>query len=319
MKHDPDPQIAVVIATRDREDYLAAALEALASQSIAPQSFEVVVVRDEGEPGPTRPDPDGLRVRHLFHHDPAPAAKRNLGWRTTDAPLIAFTDDDCRPERDWLERLATAARVLGDSALVQGRTLSDPHHSDLRGPLSKTREVHGPAGLYETCNVAYSRTVLERVGGFDETFRRAWGEDVDLGWRARNAGAAFAFEPDAVVYHAVLNPGPGALLRAALSAGDAVRVVRDYPELRGLLYMRLFWRRSHPWAYLGVLAVALGSVARRPAGALALVPWSLHHLRRGDLPGGPPSPRELGVLLALDLAGIAAMVRGSVRYRSPML
>ncbi|MBA2298411.1 MAG: glycosyltransferase, partial [Actinobacteria bacterium] len=109
MGAEQRPEAAVVIATRERETRLAFCLEALAAQSVESARFEVVVVRPAGQPGPRAAAPEGLRVRFLEHRgEPGPGAQRNTGWRASEAPLVAFTDDDCRPEGRWLERLMAA-------------------------------------------------------------------------------------------------------------------------------------------------------------------------------------------------------------------
>ena len=125
-----EPDIAVVIPTRRRETRLAFALEALAEQSLDASRFEVIVVRDGDAAAPFAEPPDGLRVRFCTRPGVAgPTAKRNVGWRSTTAPLVAFTDDDCRPHPAWLESLLAAAD--GADAFLQGRTEPDPDESHL--------------------------------------------------------------------------------------------------------------------------------------------------------------------------------------------
>ena len=188
------PDVAVVIPTARRETRLAFALEALARQTLPRDRFEVVVVRGD-EPGPTVIAPAGLPVRFMsVARDAGPAAKRNLGWRATSAPLIAFTDDDCRPAPDWLERLLeAAAREHGDFVL-QGRTDADPDEQQRLHGLAVTQRIPALSGWYETCNIAYPRALLERLEGFDEEFAGPdggsypiGGEDTDLGLRERIA------------------------------------------------------------------------------------------------------------------------------------
>src|SRR5690606_8162709 len=84
------PEVSVVVPTCGRPALLARCLEALARQSLPRDSYEVIVVEDRGRRGP--------------------AAARNRGWRRARAPIVAFTDDDCVPERDWLARGLEAMR-----------------------------------------------------------------------------------------------------------------------------------------------------------------------------------------------------------------
>ena len=74
-----------------------------------------------------------------------PARHRNLGWRAARAPLVAFTDDDCRPEPDWLEVLLAAAR-RHPSAIVQGATRPDPFESELLQAIhARTQQIEPPS------------------------------------------------------------------------------------------------------------------------------------------------------------------------------
>src|SRR5205085_612153 len=84
----------------------------------------------------------------------------------------------------WL--LAAAAAHPG--AVVQGRTRSEPLEMDVwASPHARTVQELDPPGRFgQTCNILYSREVLEAIDGFDETLRTS-GEDVDLMWRARAA------------------------------------------------------------------------------------------------------------------------------------
>ena len=139
-------------------------------------------------------------LRHIsFAPGPGPAAKRNAAWRAARAPdLVAFTDDDCRPPADWLERLlAAAARHPG--AVVQGATRPDPDEAPLllSTAHARTQTIDPPSRWAETCNIVYPRALLEALGGFDERLPVAAGEDTDLALRALGAGGALSPRPTA--------------------------------------------------------------------------------------------------------------------------
>ena len=107
-------------------------------------------------------------------------------WRATQAPLIAFTDDDCEAEPEWLATILAAA-VGNPGAVIQGPTHANPRELDQLGPFARTQRIETPNHWFQTCNIAYPRDLLERLDGFDERFTSA-GEDVDLGWRATAPG-----------------------------------------------------------------------------------------------------------------------------------
>jgi cellulose synthase/poly-beta-1,6-N-acetylglucosamine synthase-like glycosyltransferase len=313
-----EPEVSVVVATRDRPEHLRRLVDSLAEQSVDPSRFEVIVVDDASAGEPLQgAAPDGLRLRLIRHPSSlGPAAARNTGWRAAEGRLIAFTDDDCMAAPGWLEAMLAAAGPNGQ-AIVQGRT--EPTDRSQVGPLSKTMEVSGPNGLFETCNVAYPRALLERVGGFDEQFRRACGEDVDLASRAIAAGGRPAFAPDALVRHAVHQPGLRGTLRSTTQWTDAVRALKLNPEMRAMLHQRMFWKPTHPRLLLAAAGAIVAARRRRPSIALlAAAPYLAHYAR--EYRGAPlTAARWLPAHLAVDACEVGTMVAGSVRHRTLML
>ena len=89
---------------------------------------------------------------------------------------MAFTDDDCVPTPGWLEALLAAAARRVD-AIVQGPTQPRPDELDGLDAYAKTVRVSQATPHFETCNILYPRTLLERVGGFDESYPAPAGED----------------------------------------------------------------------------------------------------------------------------------------------
>ena len=281
--------VAVVVATRDRPRQLAALRKSLRAQTL--QDFSLVVVEDSDGRGP--------------------AWARNRGWRSCDADLIAFVDDDCVASPGWLAGLVALA---GDGdVVVQGRV--EPA-SSMR-PFTRSLVVReGPGPWFQTANVLYPRSVLESVGGFDEDAFPFVGEDTDLAWRAREAGASFAFAPDALVRHDVVRFGPVGALRFAFRWSDSVALFKRHPELRSALTKRVFWKGSH---YLLIRALATLVLPRRLWGLAAWLwlPYALHLVDRWREEGGGPALAPWIVLH--DLVEVAAIARGAAKHRVPVL
>jgi GT2 family glycosyltransferase len=308
------PEIAVVIPTRGRETRLAFALDALAEQTLARERFEVIVVRAPGTGDqPLARAPDGLAVRFQDAARAGTATQRNVGWRTARAPLIAFTDDDCRATPEWLEHLLGAA--TGPETIVQGRTEPDPEERHLLHGLARTINNPEPSGWYETCNIAYSRALLERVDGFDERIDFV-GEDADLAMRARKAGARPGFAADAIVWHAVHPRNLPMAVRDALKRGSRPAIVARHRELRGALWRGVFTDRDHARLLLAIAGVL--AFRRVPAlAALACVPYVRHQL---DPVGLTPwrllrFPVRLLSIATVDGAETLAFAASSVRHR----
>lgn len=316
----PDrPLISVVIATRRRETRLAFALEALADQTLDPESFEVIVVRAaDSLDAELTVAPAGLAVRFMIAPTAGAAAQRNRGWRQASADLVAFTDDDCRPTPDWLEQLLAAARV---GTIVQGRTDPDPDEIHLFHGLARTVEVSEPNPWFATCNIVYPRSVLERVGGFDERFEGAWGEDTDLALRAIEAGvAAPRFAPNAVVRHAVHARSFAAAVRDAYGRDALPLLLARHPRQRRELYWRYFLRKRHAKILLAVVGVVVSR--RRPALALlTAVPYLESTLDRHHLSLGSSAHQLflLPLVAIIDAIETIVTARGAIKNRVPVL
>jgi GT2 family glycosyltransferase len=319
----PAPEVSVVIATHGRETRLAFALDALAEQTLDRNSFEVVVVRDGPVDGLGTLPPDGLPVRFIqLERRRGPSVARNAGWKDARAPLIAFTDDDCRPSPEWLQRLLEAWRRTGTVAdvVLQGRTEPDPDEAHLFHRLARSQQITEPSDWYQCCNIAYPRELLERVGGFDPGFGFG-GEDTDLGLRAIESGAARVYADDAVAWHAVHTRGVSQAVREGLSWESLPLVFARHPRQREVILHRLFWKEAHERLLLAAAGVAL---ARRTRGVslLAAIPYLEHHWDRRLR----PTPRRIAGFAAYlpervlsDAAELVGTARAALEHRTPLL
>ncbi len=313
----PAPLASVVVASHARPLRLRWLLNALEDQTH--DSFEVIVVHDYDRATATRIFGDHDRVRRIAIEPGtgSPARQRNLGWRDARAPLVAFTDDDCRPEPGWVAALVAAAR-RAPGRVVQGRTRPDPFERDVfAAPHVRTLDVDPPGRFAQTCNILYPRDLLERLGGFDE--RAVTGEDVDLSLRARAAGAPVAAAPDAIVNHAIEALTLPGMVRSAYKWRYLAYVLARHPELRRECVLGVFWEPEH----LEVLLALAGAVGarRRPVLALLALPWLRREGRRRGtrLPERLVAAAELPGRTVQELAEVATMASGSVRFRTFVL
>lgn len=321
--------ISVVIPTYNRVGRLPRLIEALESQRFT-EPFEAVVVDDASSDGTAAAVRDlaaktSFPVVYLRQSvNRGPAAARNRGWRAGQGPLVCFTDDDCLPTSAWL---AEMSRALSAADVVQGRTLPDPADEHNRGPFSHTLRVESEVGYYETANMGYRRALLERLGGFDETFRFAYGEDCELAWRAKMGGATTAFCESALVYHAITPSKWSAALLNTRRREGIVQVFRNHPELRrhlekqGILYRPIHGPAIAALAsMLALVVVPKSRVAR--AASVAATGW---YASRCRLTYSRPALGRLGwvgavpAALIVDLAEVAVLAQASVRYRTLVL
>lgn len=311
------PQLAVVVSTRNRAGQLAEMLDALAVQSAGCDAFELVVVddasTDETAEVLERERRRGrLRLRVIRRAAPGGAAiGRDQGWRACATRWIAFTDDDCLPDREWVAALLAACEAAPD-AIVQGRTEPRPDELHRTGPFSRTIEVTALDHAFQTTNIAYPRELLERVGGFDVVAYAGavGGEDTDLAWRAIEAGARAVFCERALVYHAVNVLGPLGLLRVAARWTAALPYARHATIRRRHFVAGLFRKPTHLWLAVALAGALLPGRLRLLAPALA-VPYLRALRARGILQGGGLALAPY--FLLHDLVEVWATVRGGAR------
>jgi glycosyltransferase involved in cell wall biosynthesis len=199
------PSISVVVPTRDRPRALNRCLDALAAQSVADE-LEVIVVDDgsHAEDEISSVVARHPRARLIRRNGEGPAAARNAGAQDARGSFLCFADDDCEPQRDWVERLVE--RLQQDADGVAGMTLSGG------GVLAAASEIvaHAPARARQpegsdlafapSNNLACTRTAFEATP-FDESYPDAAGEDRDWCARLTAAGYVLRSEPGARLMH----------------------------------------------------------------------------------------------------------------------
>lgn len=200
------PAISVVIPHLNQPDLLALCLDALARQSFDPERTEIVVV-DNG----SRTRPEAVLARHpgvrlLAEAEPGPGPARNRGVALSRAPLIAFTDADCIPEPDWLERLVARFAAEPGTGIIGGEVrvfAADPARPtsteafDMVYGFRQARQI-AKQNFAATANLAVRREVFEAVGPFAGI---TVAEDMDWGQRAARMGHPTRFAPEALVRH----------------------------------------------------------------------------------------------------------------------
>jgi GT2 family glycosyltransferase len=142
----------------------------------------------------------------------------NLGFAKARGEWIALLNNDATAEPAWVEELVRHGDLAGRMGMLGSKILfaDPPNVIDKAGHLiywdgqnrgRGTMEID--AGQYDSeeeilwpdaCAALYHRRVFEETGGFDESFF-AFGDDADLGMRARLLGWRAWYVPKAVVYH----------------------------------------------------------------------------------------------------------------------
>ena len=228
-----EKKISVVIPTYKRLKLLFNCLNALRNQTISTSDFEVIVVSD----GPDEDTESALRnystqVNFDLHYrftktKKGPAAARNIGWLSANAKLIAFTDDDCLPQKEWLAEFLSRYRTQHLVAYT-GRTIVPISDRPTDFALNTSRLQDAD---FITANCACSKSALIAAGGFDEDFNMAWREDSDLEFKLLLLGVPIFHNDDAIVVHPVRNAHWGVSLKEQKKGIFDVLLYKKYPQL----------------------------------------------------------------------------------------
>ncbi|MBA2794831.1 MAG: glycosyltransferase [Thermoleophilaceae bacterium] len=320
------PDVSVVVPSWGVAPTLPDLFSALRGQTLDPSRFEVLVVDAGVGGGMERLQElaqgwDGPTLRLVRGPLPGgPAARRNHGAAEATGALLAFTDADCAPDPGWLEAGLEAARAGAE--IVQGVTL--PPEGASVSPFDHHHHLVGETGLYETCNVFYDRGLFARLGGFTsryfDRYLVPFGEDVELGWRARRSGARYSFESRAIVRHAVTRRSAQAQLRYMWQGRGFPLLARDVPELREAFFYRRFFL-SRRTASVAAAAAGLLLARRVPPAAALAIPYVRRMAVDRSVPAESPSERvrQTALRVASDFTLLAGLLWGSARWRRLVL
>jgi GT2 family glycosyltransferase len=200
------PLISVIVPHLNQPEALETCLRCLDAQSLALDSFEIIVVDNGSAFAPESIVANHPNARLLSELEPGPGPARNAGVRAAKGEILAFIDADCRAHRDWLSnalqnmRSSPQGTILGGDVRVW-RSLPDSftgieaYENIFQYRFKFFIEQHGYCG---TGNLVVRRIDYEKVGPFAGI---EFAEDVEWGRRARTAGLTFRFVPNMLVFH----------------------------------------------------------------------------------------------------------------------
>lgn len=197
-------QISVVIPTYNRADHIAKAVESALQQDIP--DLEVIVA-DDGSTDQTAQAVQGItdpRVRYIRKHNGGCSSARNFGVANSQREYVAFLDSDDAWNPGWLKTAVGIMEKDPGVGAVYGSIISETREGKLLGTYDLTLGGRFPEAtvpyVLNTCmgllgsNVVARREVVNRIGGWDETFRTSG--DLDFGLRlATDHRVALVGEP----------------------------------------------------------------------------------------------------------------------------
>jgi GT2 family glycosyltransferase len=277
------PSLSLVMPTHNRADQLAASLDALATQTLPPERFEVIVVAD----GCTDRTAEVVRdyrapysLHIMEHQGSGPAVARNRGALRAEGQYLVFLDDDIEASPDLLAaHLEAQQRAAGQVVVGYLPPVLERQSGYFRLALGgwweamfdRMREP-GHRFAYSDLlsgNFSVEAALFRRVGGFDPALRCH--EDYELGLRLIEAGGEVAFAPEAMGRHHENTDLDRALRRKRAEGRADVMLGRRHPRLRPTLPLSATEYAPTPlWLKLRTLAFsrpavgdALASLVRR--------------------------------------------------------
>ncbi|WP_298818389.1 glycosyltransferase family 2 protein [Chloroflexus sp.] len=209
-----EPTISVVVCTRNRAESAAIAVASILANDHP--AFELIVVdqsTDTATEVALRRFQHDERLRYVASTTKGLGVARNIGLQLAQAPLVAFTDDDCRTPSDWLRVIEAELQQEPKAAVLFCNVLSGPHDADVGFiPAYQCQRPKLVMTFWDKCRargigagMAVRREPVLMMGGFDEALGAGGlfpsAEDADIALRAIAAGWYVVETPATFVIH----------------------------------------------------------------------------------------------------------------------
>jgi len=192
---------SIVIPAYNSQSTITLLIEICLNQSV---KSEIIIV-DDGSTDGTGEIVKKYPVKYIYQENLGPAKARNTGWKNAKGEIILFTDSDCIPEKDWIEKHIRhyanpkVAGVGGSYDIANSNSLlARCIHEEI---IQRHLWISEDTDYLGSFNLSYRRKVLEKLNGFNEFFKQASGEDNELSYRAKKAGYKLIFDKDIKVAH----------------------------------------------------------------------------------------------------------------------
>lgn len=199
--------ISVIIPAYNAAKTIDNCLRALLNQTVSRSEYEIIVI-DDGSTDDTPQIVGSYKdITLIRQENQGPAVARNQGAKQASGDIILFTDSDCTPVADWIEKMIAPFNRDESIAGVKGVYRTDQkelvarfvqlEYEDKYDVMKKQKYID----FIDTYSAGFRREAFCAIGGYDTSFPVACAEDVEMSFRLANAGYKMIMVPDAVVYH----------------------------------------------------------------------------------------------------------------------
>ncbi len=277
--------VSVIVPSYNSMKTITALLDTLTRQDFT--DYEIIVV-DDCSTDNTPQIVKGYNIKYIrLKMNSGPAACRNIGAQVSKGDILAFTDSDCRVDSDWLSRIhsslssekahAVMGRLIIDKSTYLGDSISAlgfPAGGSLGFQKVWKVDNGGYTTSLSSCNCAIKKNVFDNLGGFDETFPYAGGEDSYFAYSLIESGFRIKYCPDVVAYH----------------------------EARDSLRNYISWQFKR-----GVSSQIFSSKVKNRSEYMSLRLWSVSNVIKNNL-----SDKKLPLILFLLLTGYMSQAAGFI-------
>jgi glycosyltransferase involved in cell wall biosynthesis len=209
MNNEQNPFVSVIIPVYNDSDRLKLCLQALQRQTYPKHLYEAIVVDNNSDATyKTKAVVEQFSQASIATETrPSSYAARNKGISLAKGEILAFTDSDCIPADDWIERGVANLVNTPDCSVIGGKVEFFFKKSDRPNTIEIYESFNAIPQQYfveidkfaATANLFTYKNVFDRVGYFDDTLKSSG--DREWGMRVFLAGDRIIYADDTCVSH----------------------------------------------------------------------------------------------------------------------
>lgn len=199
--------ISVVIITHNRKYLLDKCLHNLLSQDLPKKKYELIII-DDGSSDGTKEIVKKIKsdnIKYFYQKNKGYGAARNTGIEKSLGKYVAFTDDDCLVQKDWLRKIINNFKENKNVSAVGGSIIT-PYKDGLNWsahilnfsswmPVGKKKFVND----IPTANIAYKKEDIQNIK-FNEHTKLGY-EDSLFNLKVIQNNKKILYDPSLIITH----------------------------------------------------------------------------------------------------------------------